>query len=174
MKVVRLKHEVDYVTYAHAFNSSQRYPIPDDYFEGQEVWVLKDDKGVMLGGFAIIDKVFPRTLEQLPIRELRVLYLNRVTELTGYFIRSKKGRLRLKVRFFWQCLKNRKKYFIYAYESRKKNLQKYYGYGDPIVLYDGYLDVKENVGQPQKERIELLTKMGILKILVKSTFKTLF
>ena len=174
MKVRRLKYREDFEQYAFDFNSICNSRIPWYYFSNSQTWGLFDSDGLLRGGFTIVDgdqKL--RVLNQLPTFFWAIWEKN-VSELTGYFIKGNKGRLKLKTMFFLQCLLHKKNKFIYSYDKENQKLENYYSYGNPIRIFSGYLNYDEPVFSFKEENVEIITKFGIFLILLKSTFKKIF
>lgn len=175
MKVRRLsKKNCERVTYCYLFNSICETNIPIEYFENSETWGLFDKQNNLCGGFTIVSKNM-RVINQLP-SVLKNAYKNNVSELTGYFLKSKNGRFKLKFMFFLRCFLHHKNRFIYAYDVDNTKLGKYYSYANPVRVFSGYLiyPKDEKTKEIKKENVEIITKFGIFLILLKSTIKKIF
>jgi len=174
MRIKKIKTKYEYILFSELFASEIGYSIPVSYFMFKNVWGLFDDQGKLQGGFAIINQPAPRCLKQIPNPKTVLTHFNKLSEFTGYFIRSKKGSIRLTIRMVIETFKNPKNEFIYAYDLDDLKLRKYYGAGKPRLLYEGI--PKKLPGHPENmkpERIEVLTKIGVLRIFLYRTFKIL-
>lgn len=172
MKIKKIKSCIEARKYAAVFGRSIGYEIPCSYFYDENVWGLYDENDHIEGGFALINKKLPRTLKQLESFETMREYRGKVTEFTGYFINEKKGSFRLTLRLAYEVLKNRRNLFIYSYEDDNEKLQKYYGVGNPTLVDVCYpRRLPGHKKDMPLERIELLTKWGIMKIFLMRTVK---
>ena len=171
MKVRKINVFYEFFKFSWAFGKTIGYYIPDEYFFGQNVWGLFEYDESVVGGFALVNRE-QRVIDELPDDFDKEKLRNTCTEITGYFIKQKKGSFKLTCRLLIEVLKNDRNKFIYAYPVSNKALQKYYGYGKPKLIFSGYpKKLHGHKDDMEEQNVEILTKFGVFKIFFYRTLK---
>jgi hypothetical protein len=141
--------------------------LPYEYIKNNDAYFLMEGNNV-IGGFIIASEKYSRCEAQIPDHMAMSRYKLNVyrpfSELNGYFILVKSKGWILVSFWFILILLSRSKYFIYAYENTNISLKKYYAVANPIVIYDGLVNNLEGMTGEHRERIELISKWGFLKL----------
>jgi hypothetical protein len=102
-----------------------------------------------------------------------------LAEYTGYFILDKSVGLKFTLSMITTVCLMSHKYFFISYSLHNKKLKHYYSNGNPtyITITDVIFDTIDDFGLTKTnydvERIEVLTKIGIIKIFLWRTIKVL-
>lgn len=128
--------------------------------------------GSLVGGFAITN---------LPPLNLRAVYrmkgiylswhlygsrLEDTSEFTGFFIEDSILAPALGLALLWTILLHRSPKFVYSYRMSQKAIGDCCKLGDPEILFLGKL-----TDDTEKSSVEILTRFGIIKVIVKLTNK---
>lgn len=150
------------------------YRVPLQFFEDEEVWGLYKD-GKLVGGFALISKKPLRSLEQIPNASWESLWdTDYFCEFTGYWIDDKKLGVPFTIWLVIRSLLRKESYFVYSYPVSDTKLERYYSYGKPIKIYKGEPQKLEgHTSFMEPEFVEILTKLGIVRIFWYRTKKVL-
>lgn len=108
-------------------------------------------------------------------RGLRNFGLTRMSDFTGFFIKDRK----YTIKFLWYlagvCWRHRSVYFIYSYQTTEYGLERYYRAGKPLRVHTGSPEhLPGHHDKMEPEHVEILTKMGIIKIVASRTIKLIF
>jgi hypothetical protein len=182
-KIKKLKTAEEFIEYTKLFNQAIGYSnVPWQYYASGDVYALIVNNK-MQAGFVLIPGYFNlRSILQIP-DEIQVKYFNENPKIalhlcdnTGYFINTVS---------FWQgiiftlfltiiCLFYREKYFVYTYPVTDVALQKYYGSGNPIRIHTGIPEhLPGHSDHMESEHVEILSKLGIIKIFIYRTKRIL-
>lgn len=143
--------------------------LPYEYIKNNKAYFLMEGSNV-IGGFIIASHNWSRCEAQIPydfdgqMSRCKLNGYHQFSELNGYFILVKSKGWILVSFWFILILLSRSKYFIYAYENTNISLKKYYAVANPIVIYDGLVNNLEGMTGEHRERIELISKWGFLKL----------
>lgn len=88
-------------------------------------------------------------------------------EITGYFINSKKYRLRFKIQLLTKILFHKASYFVYSYPTNNIHIEKQARLGKPLRIYSGKPEniVGENgILLPSSINVEIISKWGVFRI----------
>lgn len=150
------------------FKKVSTVDIPYSYLAKGRPFVFLDSKDRVVGGFAIIDKKPFRTIEQIPLKIYAPIKAE--NEITAYFIADKKYGFAVTLRLVLEVLKS-KGPFVYSYDLINKSLQRYYALGDPELVYSGPVKNLPGMEGLHYENVEILTKLGIVKLFIKRTLR---
>lgn len=167
MKFREIKTDFELENYRHAIHQHIDVLLPLEYLKQGKVFGYYNDSNVICGGFALIMKGPFRVLSSIPNFEGLNLDpdLNKTAELTGVWL-SKKERKNFSSLHFWlkiitKVITSRKKYFVYAYSTKKSGLEKIYSHGNPIVLYRGETIILPGMTAPDHESVEVLVRSRV-------------
>jgi len=142
--------------------------FPIDYLKQGKVYGLYNFQGEILGGFSIISQGPFRVLNSIPnFKHLEIdPKLKYTAEITGLWLKSsedaKCASLKFWIYFIIKMLTTRKKYFVYAYSSKKSNLRKLYAKANPIQLFEGETLLQPGMKETECESVELIIKKKLL------------
>ncbi len=146
--------------------------FPDAYFSQGFIRAIKNSKGRIIGGFALITKPPFRTLSSLPENFSHNLNENELFEITALWLEPKIGN-GIPSCFLWYqlckdilCLKSKKR-CIYAYDLSNKKLARLYSYSDPTEVYRGKVKMLDGNTCENEEVIETASrfKIGVLPLI---------
>lgn len=152
------------------------YKVPKDYFLDADCYGLKKH-GKYIAGFILKRGTLPklRSYQEIPIEERAAIddkYFDHTADLTGYFITDRRYGLRFTAYMVLIVALYRTRYFIYSYDVDNLRLKKYYGHGKPTLLYSGPPALVAGYSEQQPDvNVEVLTKMGVLRIFIQRTKK---
>jgi hypothetical protein len=168
MKFKQIKIEKDLETYRHAIATHIDVLLPLEYLKQGKVYGYYNKNGVICGGFAMITSGPFRVLDSIPNFEGLEIdpTLKHTCEITGVWL-SSSGRTKYSSLRFWlnimtKVLTSRKKYFVYAYSTRKTGLQNIYSRANPIVLFRGETKIMPGMPAPDHESIEVVLRRRVL------------
>lgn len=174
MKFREIKAEKDLEIYRHAIATHIDVLLPQEYLKQGRVFGYYNKKGEICGGFAMITQGPFRVLESIP--DFSGLHidpnLKRTAEITGVWL-SASGRDKFSSLRFWfniiaKVLTSRKRYFVYAYSSRKAGLEKIYSRANPIVLFRGETKLLPGMPSPDHESVEVVLKSRVIVQVLKN------
>lgn len=183
VKLKRIKKVEDIELFQQTFNSVLGYStVPLEYFKSGDCYAMFVD-GKLIAGFCLVPGFDDlRSIQQLPedvIAAIKTKYpyvVDNLADFTGYFIntKNKTHALLFTIYLVLVCLLYSSNYFIYSYLITEVGLGRYYGSGDPIRVHTGkpmhlfgHHDVMED------EHVEILSKLGIVKIFTYRTKRIL-
>jgi len=181
----RLYSEKEFQNFAREFKDAIKYcEVPASYFATGKTYAWFKN-GKIIAGFALINGYDNlRAVQHLPQKiKLRWRYTKigrNLCEHTGFFITPKlKGidKIIYGLQMFWICLFHNRQYFIYSYRYSETHLEKYYSTGKPLSVYSGPLKPLEGYNQnetPENEHVEVLSKVGLAKIIFYRILKIIF
>jgi len=173
--IKRVKNFADAIAYQKIFWSKFQINVPLSYFINSKSYLMVVD-GKIVGGFMIVPRNISRTYRQIPFTQEGIFALDylsnkRFAELTGYFIDDHKEGFYLVTRWLLHVLFSPYSCFLYSYPESNANLRKYYSFGNPLLLYKGIIRNIDDINGEQRDRIELITKIGFCKLFVRRLFK---
>jgi len=168
MRFIELKHETEFETYRHAIANHIDVLLPIDYLKQGNVYGYYNKQGEICGGFAMITQAPFRVLDSIPnFKGLTIdPKLSNTAEITGVWL-SNRDKKQFSSLIFWmnilhRILLSRKKYFVYAYSSRKNGLAKIYSKANPEVLFRGETIVMPGMPSPDHESVEVVFRSRII------------
>ena len=152
-----------YITLTEKFLSI-RFPM--EYLKKSKVVACIDDEGEIAGGYMIVLKAPFRVVDSLPdsILEhhshLHSMDQDSMIELTGLWL-SPKVTHKITVftfwlRLYWDIVRTKKKYIVYAYSLKKSALGKIYSVANPTILFRGMTKMQPGMKEPEEESVELV------------------
>ena len=174
----KVRSEDRLMEFHRKFCNHIEYQVPLEYFEKGSCYALIVN-GEIVAGFCLVYRPANelRSLQQVPYF-CHTLYKDefvyRVAEFTGYFIDKKSYAFKFTMNLVRIVLLSPAHYFVYSYPVDQKRLGKYYAKGKPIRIYSG--KPRRLEGHPEgldEERVEVLTKWGIVRIFLHRTRKYL-
>lgn len=168
MKFKLLKQDAELENYRHAIHPHIDVLLPLSYLKQGQVYGYFNKKGDLIGGFALINKGPFRVLDSIPDFEGLKLdpHLKHTTEVTGVWLscegRDKYASLKYWLTIMTKVLTSRKKYFVYAYSSKKTHLEKIYSRANPIVLFRGETKLLPGMTSVDHESVEVVIKSRII------------
>ncbi len=168
MRFIELKHETEFETYRHAIANHIDVLLPIDYLKQGQVYGYFNKRGEICGGFAMITQAPFRVLDSIPnFKGLTIdPKLSKTAEITGVWLSSKDKKqfssLRFWVNIILKILMSRKKYFVYAYSSRKDGLGKIYARANPEVLFRGETIIMPGMPSADHESVEVVFRSRII------------
>jgi hypothetical protein len=172
-KFKRLKTIKDYIWFTKLFNRAIGYSnVPWEYYASGKMYAATDEKCRMIGGFVLVPGYFNlRSILQMSPERVKSFYeerpdiANNLADLTGYFILRPNLAFKLTLWLTIICLFYHKKYFVYTYPISDTALEQYYGEGKPIRIHTGVPErLLGHSEHMESEHVEILTKLGIVKI----------
>lgn len=132
--------------------------------------------GKMTAGYCLVHLPVHRLRSILQIPFCHQLFgdddFENVAEFTGYFITDKTYGVLFTLHLVLTILFHKANKFVYSYPVSQSGLGRYYGKGNPLRIYCGPPDHLEgHSGKMESENVEILTKMGIIKIFLNRTKK---
>jgi hypothetical protein len=88
-------------------------------------------------------------------------------ELTGFFLKSKKYRIVIKLHLLMKLMFHKASYFVYAYPTDQKHIERQAALGNPLRIYTGKPELAiggDGILLPSSINVEIISKWGILKI----------
>lgn len=174
MRFKEIKADSELEKYRHAIHLHIDVLLPLEYLKQGRVFGYYNNEGVICGGFALITEGPFRVLNSIPDFDGFNLdpALSSTAELTGVWL-STKGRSKFSSLHFWltviaKVITARKKYFVYAYSSKKTNLGKIYARGNPIVLFKGETIMLPGMTAPDHESVEVLVRSRVFLQVLKN------
>lgn len=174
MKFKELKIDSELEIYRHAIATHIDVLLPLEYLKQGRVYGYFNKKKEICGGFAMITSGPFRVLDSIPNFEGLSIdpALKHTCEITGVWL-SKSNRPKFSSVRFWfnivmKILTSRKKYFVYAYSSRKTSLCKIYSHAKPIVLFRGETKILPGMPAPDNESIEVILRRKIFVQVLKN------
>lgn len=168
MKFRQIKSETELEVYRHAIATHIDVLLPLEYLNQGKVYGLFNKSGEICGGFALITKPPFRVLDSIPNFEGLDFdpQLKHTCEITGVWLSSEK-RTKLSSLKFWtnimmKVVTSNKKYFVYAYSTRKTGLQKIYAKANPEVIFKGETKILPGMPAPDHESIEVVFRRRVL------------
>jgi len=164
----QLTLEDDLELYRHAIEKHIDVLLPLDYLKNGDVFGLFTDEGKLCGGFTIITKGPLRVLDSIPNFKGLTFdpTLEHTAEITGVWLCTKNKKQFTALKFWthmiYQIVISRKKYFVYAYSSRKVGLKKIYEKTAPEVLFRGETKILPGMPAPDHESVEVFFKSRLL------------
>lgn len=168
MKLKKLKLEKDLEIYRHAIEKHIDVLLPLEYLKQGKVYGYFNEHNEICGGFTIITKAPFRVLDSIPNFEKfkNDPHLNKTAEITGVWL-SKKDKRKFASLKFWSNLiltvmTSKKKYFVYAYSTKKTGLQNIYSRANPEVLFRGETKILPGMPSPDHESVEVIYRSRII------------
>lgn len=168
MKFKELKSEKDLEKYRHAIAKHIDVLLPLEYLKQGHVFAFVNDDHDICGGFALITKGPFRVLNSIPKFEGLKFdpKLKHTAEITGVWLSKNKTNHYASLRFWLavlgKVLTSRKKYFVYAYSTRKTGLKNIYARANPEVIFCGETKILPGMPAPDHETIEVVFRKRIL------------
>lgn len=168
MKFKELKTEKDLEKYRHAIAKHIDVLLPLEYLKQGHVFAFVNHHEDICGGFALITKGPFRVLNSIP--DFQGLSfdpsLKHTAEITGVWLSktqsTKYSSLRFWLAVMAKVLASRKKYFVYAYSTRKTGLKSIYKRANPEVIFCGETKILPGMPAPDHETIEVVFRRRIL------------
>lgn len=164
MKLRQLAHEVELENYRQTIAERIDVLLPLEYLKQGDVFGFFNDDEKLCGGFSLINHGPYRVLESIPNFKGLTFdpSLKHTAEITGVWL-SSQNRTQFSSLQFWstviyKVLTSKKKYFVYAYSSRKKGLKNIYSKTRPEVLFRGETKILEGMPAPDHESVEVFFK----------------
>jgi|GEM_PF-4280688 len=164
----KLKQALDY---QEAFYKLSGVKFPIDYILAGKSFLIYNRKKAV-GGFIIAKRKNARSIRQIPKTQKGIAAIAMVdrykwiSEMNGYFITDRKLGFFLVTAWLFVVLFDCATHYIYAYESSNENLKKYYSPAKPMIIYDGIVSNLSGMIGVHSERIEIISKIGFLKLYV--------
>lgn len=167
-------------SFQKAFNDVLGYStVPLSYFHDGECHAMFID-GKIISGFALISGFHDlRSVMQMPKARITDFLthgpkdvLENLADFTGLFLKDKRFSFMFSLYMLRVCLLHPCRYFIYSYQVSEERLGNYYGRGKPRRIHTGvpeHLDGHHSIMEP--ENVEILSKWGIIRIILYRTFK---
>lgn len=168
MKFRRLKNDIEFEAYRHAIAKHIDVLLPLEYLKQGQVYGYFNAHDEVCGGFALITEAPFRVLDSIPnFKGLTIdPELKKTAEITGVWLsqRDKKqfSSLRFWTNIMLKVLLSNKKYFVYAYSSKKEGLAKIYGKANPEVLFRGETIILPGMPSADHESVEVIFKRRII------------
>jgi hypothetical protein len=168
VKLKKIKLEKDLEIYRHTIENQIDVLLPLEYLKQGSVYGYYNDKNEICGGFTIITKGPFRVLDSIP--EFNKLsfdpHLKHTAEITGVWL-SKKEQKKYDSLKFWlnlilKVMASKKKYFVYAYSTKKTGLQSIYSRAKPEVLFRGETKILPGMPSPDHESVEVVFRSRIV------------
>lgn len=169
MKLKKLKSDLELETYRHAIAKHIDVLLPLEYLRQGNVFGFFNAEGSICGGFSLITQGPFRVLTSIPNFQGFDLdpKLKRTAEITGVWLSSEPRTKRLSLKFWLvliaKLLTCRKRYFVYAYNTKKENLKKIYSKADPIVLFTGETLPLPGMTSVDHESVEVVVRARLFK-----------
>ena len=141
--------------------------FPLSYFEQGFVRAIKDSRGRIIAGYAIVTDGPLRTLSSLPDNFKHKLNESEIFELTALWVDPNVDS-GLPSCLLWCCLSKdflslkNKKSVIYAYDLYNKKLAKLYGLANPTEIYRGKVKKLEGNLYESEDIIETIPRMNVV------------
>ncbi len=168
MQLKKLKLEMDLENYRHAIEKHIDVLLPLEYLKQGKVYAYLNEHNEICGGFTIITQGPFRVLDSIPEFDQFKLdpHLKKTAEVTGVWL-SKNITMKFASLKFWSKLivtvmTCRKKYFVYAYSTKKKGLGSMYSRANPEVLFRGETKVLPGMPSPDHESVEVIYRSRII------------
>lgn len=167
MKFKELKSEAEFEIYRHAIANHIDVLLPIEYLKQGRVFGYYNNDHEICGGFAMITEGPFRVLDSIPnFKGLTIdPNLKKTAEITGVWLSNKNKKHFASFRFWLniviKILLSRKKYFVYAYSSRKVGLAKIYSKANPNVLFRGETKILPGMPSPDHESVEMIFRSKI-------------
>ncbi len=174
MKFRLIKKESELETYRKRIATHIDVLLPLEYLKQGNVYGYFNDQNEICGGFALITSGPFRVLDSIPnFTGLQIdPELKKTAEITGVWLsstdRTTFSSLRFWLSMILKVLSSRKKYFVYAYSTRKTGLQKIYSRANPVVLFRGETKILPGMPAPDHESIEVVLRKRILVQVLKN------
>lgn len=173
IKIKTPQTKLEKFTFTKTFERIDGHCIPQGYLFSKDsrTFGAYDSREKLLGGFCLVKGNSGHDLFNLrTVKQARLKFSKRVklTEITAYFMVDKKCGLKLTMRLVFEVLKNTSNFFIYSYNTSNKKLESYYETGKPFRLFSGYIYYNNCYSI---ENVEILSKIGIIKIFLNRTMK---
>ncbi len=168
MQFRELKTDVELELYRHSIATHIDVLLPLEYLKQGRVYGYFNHQKEICGGFAMITKGPFRVLNSIPNFEGLSIdpTLKHTCEITGVWLsnsnRPKFSSIRFWMNILMKILISRKKYFVYAYSTRKSGLCKIYSRANPIVLFRGETTMLPGMPCPDHESIEVVLRRRII------------
>lgn len=168
MNFRELKIEKDLEIYRHAIARHIDVLLPLEYLKQGQVYGYFNENGEITGGFALITEGPFRVLDSIPnFKGLTIdPKLLKTAEITGVWLCNKNKKNLASLKFWLNLMIKlttcRKKYFVYAYSSRKEGLSKIYSRAKPEVLFRGETNILPGMPTPDHESVEVVFRSRIL------------
>ncbi len=174
MQFRELKKEEELENYRHAIASHIDVLLPLEYLKQGKVFGMFNKNNHLCGGFALILHGPFRVLESIPNFKGPLFdpHLKHTCEITGVWL-SQKNRTKYSSVKFWtkliaKILATRKKYFVYAYSTRKTGLCKIYAKANPMILFQGETKILPGMPSADHETIEVVFRNRIFIQILKN------
>lgn len=142
--------------------------FPLEYLKNGLIRGFKNERGSLVGGYALILKGKLRTLSSIPEGQRNYPYPEeQMMEVTALWRDRSFGSGVSSFQFWYQFSRDvlslkEKKYMVYAYDIGKKKLQGLYSKGGPRVLFRGETIVQEGMEESALESIEVVPARTLL------------
>jgi hypothetical protein len=138
---------------------------------GNSFGLFEEDE--LLGGYCLVHEPLYQmfTIRQIPEFKHQFDDVDpfNYVEVVGYFTcNDEKYAAKLRRHFVTRLLLHKASYIVYSYPSSDTRTEDYYRVGNPLRIYSGNV---KNGGAPVN--VEVMTKLGILKICVHKVIRSL-
>ncbi|OIQ19834.1 MAG: hypothetical protein BM556_04950 [Bacteriovorax sp. MedPE-SWde] len=144
-------------------NIGVRFPL--DFLQAARVFAVRNQRGVICGGFALAKGEHSRVIKSLPTEAMNTLksqypnYREDIFEITALWLcrseRSKTLSVRFWTKLYREVVRKKRPYFIYAFSSEKKKLGKIYQVVKPTRIFEGYTNILPGMNEPDHEIVEV-------------------
>ncbi|MES3037600.1 MAG: hypothetical protein V4736_06805 [Bdellovibrionota bacterium] len=138
--------------------------FPLEYLKRSHVVGLRDNKGELQGGYALVIKGPFRVIDQIPQEVVQndpelQKKLNKAMEITGLWldasVRGGMSRSMLWLNLFFDVLLSGKSHFVYSYDAESKKLGQVYSVCSPSLIYKGPVRALEGMKGMAIECVEI-------------------
>ena len=165
MKRVLLTKDEDLTTFANHCGEKLNLHYPLEYLRRSKVRAFYNNDGAMVGGYILCFNGPFRVIESLPDHVFqnsawtKSEVMDNTYEVTGLWL-DKKVVSKVTNFLFWVTMyrdmtKNKKKYFVFAYDLDKEYLKKLYSVVNPEVIYAGKTKIMPGMKYACEESIEI-------------------
>jgi len=175
MKFKELKTDNELEVYRHAIHHDIDVLFPLDYLKQGRIFGYFNRKGEIVGGLALITKKPFRVLDSIPNFDGLSIdpQLKHTAEVTGLWLSAENRKTFTSVKYWlnvlFKLMTCKKKYFVYAYSSKKEHLQRIYSRARPIVLFRGETKMLPGMPSPDHESVEVVARSNFYRHFITNT-----